>query len=1425
MKQNPFVEDIETYAQDIVDTVREPLLMLDTTLRVRSANRAFYQTFQVSSEETENRLIYELGNGQWDIPALRTLLEDIIPTSSVFNDFELEHTFPIIGRRVMLLNGRKLRPGSHTEFLVLAMEDVTERRRSEADLKAIETYAQNIVDTVREPLLILDTTLRVRSANRAFYQTFQVSLEETENRLIYELGNGQWDIPVLRNLLEDIVPLSSVFNDFEWEHDFPAIGRRVMLLNARKLQAGHHGELLVLAMEDVTERRRSEADLKAIETYAQNIVDTVREPLLILDTTLRVRSANRAFYQTFQVSLEETENRLIYELGNGQWDIPVLRNLLEDIVPLSSVFNDFEWEHDFPVIGRRVMLLNARKLQAGHHGELLVLAMEDVTERRRSEADLKAIETYAQNIVDTVREPLLILDTTLRVRSANRAFYLTFQVSLEETENRLIYELGNGQWDIPVLRTLLEDIVPLSSVFNDFEWEHDFPVIGRRVMLLNARKLQAGHHGELLVLAMEDVTERRRSEADLKAIETYAQNIVDTVREPLLILDATLRVRSGNRAFYQTFQVSLEETEDRLIYELGNGQWDIPDLRTLLEDIVPKSSVFNDFQLEHDFPVIGRRVMLLNARKLQAGHHGELLVLAMEDVTERRRSEADLKAIETYAQNIVDTVREPLLILDTTLRVRSGNRAFYQTFKVSLEETEERLIYELGNGQWDIPDLRTLLEDIVPKSSVFNDFELEHDFPAIGRRVMLLNARKLQAGHHGELLVLAMEDVTERRRSEADLKAIETYAQNIVDTVREPLLILDTTLRVRSGNRAFYQTFEVSLQETENRLIYELGNGQWDIPDLRTLLEDIVPKSSVFNDFELEHDFPSIGRRVMLLNARKLQAGHHGELLVLAMEDVTERRRAEEEIAKAKETAETANRTKSLFLANMSHELRTPLNAILGYSEMLQEEVVERQIVGEFGTDLEKINGAGKHLLTLINDILDLSKIEAGKMELYLESFDLTQMIDEVASTIRPMVEKNSNKLHIQRSPDLGLMHADQIKVRQALFNLLSNAVKFTHEGNITLDAGRQSMDGSEWIVFRVTDTGIGLSPEQIVKLFQDFTQADASTTRKFGGTGLGLVLTRRFCQMMGGDVTVRSVSGEGSIFTIKLPAVTGETKSETAVEAAAALISSEHDGEGDETMPPLGSCVLVIDDDPTQRDLIRRFLRKEGFSVRTAARGEAGIRLARQLRPAAITLDVMMPGMDGWSVLTALKAERDLRDIPVIMLTMVDDPDRGFALGASDIATKPVNRARLAQILNKYTCPNPPCPVLLVEDDATTRDMMRANMEREGWKVSEAENGRVALERMERERPRLIVLDLMMPEMDGFEFAARVRQRVEWRSIPIVVLTACDIGPEERLRLNGYVETILQKPGDSRDALLSQLRDFLDDYISPRAMTVGAGS
>jgi signal transduction histidine kinase/DNA-binding response OmpR family regulator len=781
--------------------------------------------------------------------------------------------------------------------------------------------------------------------------------------------------------------------------------------------------------------------------------------------------------------------------------------------------------------------------------------------------------------------------------------------------------------------------------------------------------------------------------------------------------------------------------------------------------------------------------------------------------------------LETYSQDIVDTVREPLLLLDTTLRVHSANRAFYQTFHVSPQETEHHLIYELGNGQWDIPALRTLLEDIVPKNSVFNDFELEHTFPVIGRRVMLLNARQLKAGNHGELLVLAMEDVTERRRAEeevaraaADLKAIEMFSQNIVDTVREPLLMLDTTLRVHSANRAFYQTFHVSLQETENRLVYELGNGQWDIPALRTLLEDIVPKNSVFNDFELEHTFPVIGRRVMLLNARQLKAGNHGELLVVAMEDVTERRRAEELVAKAMETAEAANRTKSLFLANMSHELRTPLNAILGYSEMLQEEAAD-QGVQEFLPDLQNIHIAGKHLLALINDILDISKIEAGKMELYLETFSVPTLIEEIVETIRPLVMANDNTLRVQCPADLGTMRADMTKVRQSLFNLLSNAAKFTENGDISLEVSRETIDDRQWISFRVSDTGIGMTAEQLVKLFQTFSQADASTTRKFGGTGLGLALTRRFCQLMGGDVTVNSVPGESSTFTVKVPASVHELEypeAEAGVSAITPMTVAQGARADIEALPLPGTSVLVIDDDAVQRDLTRRFLTSEGFVVQTASDGEEGLRLARLLLPMAITLDVMMPGMDGWTVLSKLKADAAVCNIPVIMLTMMDDKNRGFALGAVDYITKPTNCKRLAQTLKKYGCLDVPCPVLLVEDDGVLRQMIRITLEKAGWVVTEAENGRAALEQLAANRPAVILLDLMIAEMNGFEFVAEMHQHREWRSIPIVVLTAKDLTPDDLLRLNGSVHTIIDKAGCARDELMYQVRDLLAGWAVP---------
>ncbi len=502
----------------------------------------------------------------------------------------------------------------------------------------------------------------------------------------------------------------------------------------------------------------------------------------------------------------------------------------------------------------------------------------------------------------------------------------------------------------------------------------------------------------------------------------------------------------------------------------------------------------------------------------------------------------------------------------------------------------------------------------------------------------------------------------------------------------------------------------------------------------------------------------------------------------------------------ARDAAETANRAKSAFLANMSHELRTPLNAVIGYSELLQEEAQEAGI-DDLLPDLRKINAAGKNLLALINDILDLSKIEAGRVELNLETFDAPALVADVVSSIRPVVEKKGNRLRVDCPDGLGAVHADPTRLRQCLFNLLGNAGKFTENGTVSLVARRETVAGRDWVFFQVGDTGIGMTAEQVRKLFRPFTQADASTTRRFGGTGLGLAISRKLVRMMGGDIDVASEPGRGSTFTLRLPAHVARQEA-LPDDGGSVTLAPGAPLPGEEGRPT----VLVADDDAAARDLLERYLTAEGFRVVTVSAGADVLRVARQVRPRAITLDVMMPGQDGWSVLSALKADPDLADVPVIML----------ALGAADYLVKPLDRDRVVRALKKHCDGGSPGLALVAEDDPAARDMLRRMLEKDGWSVEEAANGRQALEIVARGKPALILLDLMMPEMDGFEFLTELGQPPEWRSIPVVVVTAKALTPEDRLFLNGSlflsggIKQVLQKGRFSRDDLMRQVRELV---------------
>ena len=518
--------------------------------------------------------------------------------------------------------------------------------------------------------------------------------------------------------------------------------------------------------------------------------------------------------------------------------------------------------------------------------------------------------------------------------------------------------------------------------------------------------------------------------------------------------------------------------------------------------------------------------------------------------------------------------------------------------------------------------------------------------------------------------------------------------------------------------------------------------------------------------------------------------------------DITERRHAEEAMQDAKELAESANRAKSQFIANMSHELRTPLSAVIGYSGMVAEEIEE---LGHSGLveDVKKIEANARHLLGLINDVLDLSKIEAGRMTVEAVPFAVEAMIDEVVAAATPLVARKSNRLVLALPPDLGAMHTDEVKVRQCLLNLIGNAAKFTEDGTITLRAARVRDGGEDWLSFSVEDTGIGMTPEQLSRLFGRFVQADESTTRQFGGTGLGLSITRAFCRKLGGDVTVDSVYGKGSTFAISLPARLGEGIVEEEDEAPAAAAR--------------GDIVLVVDDDSAARDLLTRFLEREGFAVKTARDGREGLALARQYRPRVVLLDVEMPDVNGWSMLQALRSDPTLHETPVIMISVLHERSVGFAMGANEYLTKPIDWGQLKRVMERFEEGGTRRRVLVVDDEPDARGWVGAMLSRDGWTTDVAVNGADALAKLDRVMPDLIILDLMMPVMDGFAFLRALRARRDADCVHVVVLTAREVTRAERADLERSVDRVLNKGSLKLDELRDELRRLVPEAQGSR--------
>lgn len=583
-----------------------------------------------------------------------------------------------------------------------------------------------------------------------------------------------------------------------------------------------------------------------------------------------------------------------------------------------------------------------------------------------------------------------------------------------------------------------------------------------------------------------------------------------------------------------------------------------------------------------------------------------------------------------------------------------------------------------------------------------------------------------------------------------------------------------------------------------------------------------VSKAKNFNARAIKHNDDEVGTLVDSLNtmlselAKQESIRSWNETLET---EIRERKEVERDLIAMRNRAESANKAKSQFLANMSHELRTPLNAIIGYSEIIQEVVTDEELDRrELAGDVDKIRSAGKHLLSLINDILDLSKIEAGKMDLSIGLFDVDELIQEVMGALQPLAESRGNQLRVNVGKEIGSIYGDVTKTRQILFNLLSNAVKFTHQGVVDLTCAREPGVSGEQVVFRVRDTGIGISKENLASLFKPFSQADASTTRKYGGTGLGLAISRSYATMLGGEILVESEAGKGSVFTVRLP---------VQPEGVSALQMEMDAGEHWQLSPEAGEVLektrlLLIDDDEAVHNILRHQLTRHGYIIHSSMSGKAGLKKAIEENFDVIVLDILMPGMDGWQVLHELKSDIRTMHLPVVLYTIVADQEKGYALGADDYLVKPISKNKLLETLKPYR-KSSRNKILLVDDDSYAMGLIEAYLADMDFQLIKAENGREGLDALYSDPDvTMILLDLIMPVMNGFEFIDEVRKQPQFGKVPIIVISAHDLSSNEHKLLLQHTQVIIKKGEYGKQELIGNIQMILKNHMDVRRQSGG---
>jgi PAS domain S-box-containing protein len=1111
----------------------------------------------------------------------------------------------------------------------------------------------------------------------------------------------------------DVLPMDNLApEDYQGELQLQnAELRRIQgLLELQQLELETQNKELREAQDALEVSRNSYAQLAAemqdAREYAENIVETVREPLLVLDSGLKILTANQSFYTTFNVTSEDTVGNFIYDLGNRQWDIPRLRVLFEEILPRNSSFNDYEVEHDFPGIGRKTILLNGREIlrkNIGSHS--ILLAMEDITERKQLAAEMQDAREYAENIVETVRDPLVVLNSDLKILTANQSFYTTFNVTSEDTIGNFIYDLGNRQWDIPPLRVLFEEILPQSRSFNDYEVEHDFPGIGHKTMLLNGREIFRKNIGShIILLAMKDITGRKQLERGLRESEEHYQAIVTAFDGQLYICTHDFRISFMNQKVIDRIgRNAVGERCHMALHDLDTVcPWCINE-RVLMGETVrweiqsPKDncwySVINS-PVHNADGTVSKMAMLqdITQRKLM---EEELLINTAWLAALKERSPAGV-CVTDRNRIVLDT--NPALcellgftsgeLVGQSSRIFSVSDAAFQEFGEefyphiqlgSQVRTEYRLMKKSGEQFW----AGLVGQAIIPGDLAEGVIWMITDIS--GRKEVEAREQVSQRRLQAQIRLHAMGDVTYQAVMDFGLEEVLHLTESLIgyiylydednrmftlyswsEQVLPACSVMDTQTTYRLEHTGLWgevvrQRSPVMVNEFHLPSSYKKGYPEGHVPLTRFLSIPVIRHERIVA-------VVGVGNKALPYTEDDVV---QLQLFMDGLWNIAEQRRTEEELRLAKETADSANRAKSAFLANMSHEIRTPMAAIIGLGDL----TLEMELAPVQRNYLEKITSSARSLLGIINDILDLSKVEAGKLDLELVLFSLPLSLKKVADIISGQLMAKGLKYHLMSAPGVPeYLVGDPLRLEQVLLNLLGNAVKFTQSGTIGLTIVSVEIT-DEWHVleFLVSDTGIGLLPEQCDTIFTSFNQGDNSTTRCYGGTGLGLSICRRLVELMGGHITVESVPGAGSLFrfTVRFLPASVVTQQETPAQEVIDLSILK------------GAQVLLVEDHPINQEIARMQLISTGIQVTVANNGREAVELIMSsvIPYELVLMDIQMPEMDGLEATRRIRQRWSATELPIIAMTayaLAEERLKCLTAGMNDHLAKPIDKAEL---------------------------------------------------------------------------------------------------------------------------------------------------